>query len=494
MSSASVEISSEDCANDPVLAVLYNPELSYDDIEVLCDGHGFGAIETNDILTAYRILTRLTMYLSETESWSFGVLAAYDFQSPARAFDLDIAVVVGTRSELLLREITSWGLQGLKDKVNQLDILYSDSATVLTTLVLRIISIYSDLEFKLQLALSRSTLVKIHSELEGLLSNFHTENAEDDPPLVKKYRSFVTQLITELETTPFESVQQEMFQIVRDLHGMFVKFSQNSSSAHHVMDKYLSMDDDAIPPMSPTDMTSSSLESSWGALPGSPSPHSRTSVHTANTSPLSSSFIQDYKGNDNHRRTFSSSSTAFSTTSKSSVTDELPSMLHAFEVAKREERTRAPLPRKSSRSSMASEPSSSAFFNKHRIPPSLSFNTNSTQPKLLTGQQQSSSSSSSSDDTLQVKMVDNRMMVKVGASFMDMQEWLNRQNNTQPTSTMAMLKNSWQNKPNTTNTTTAPAEFKKPRKPLPPKWTNNKTLTDLENQFEKNYVTTMDNF
>jgi hypothetical protein len=490
--SASVEISSEDCANDPVLAVLYDPELSYDDIEVLCDGHGFGAIETNDILTAYRILTRLTMYLSETESWSFGVLAAYDFQSPARAFDLDIAVVVGTRSELLLREITSWGLQGLKDKVNGLDVLYSDSATVLTTLVLRIISIYSDLEFKLQLALSRSTLVKIHSELEGLLSNFQTESADDDPPLVKKYRSFVTQLITELETTPFESVQQEMFQIVRDLHGMFVKFSQNSSSAHHVMDKYLSMDDETIPPLSPADM-SSGLESSWGTLPGSPSPNSRTS---ANTSPLSSSFIQDFKGHgggDNHKRTFSSSSsTAFSTTSKSSVTDELPSMLHAFEVAKREERTRSSLPRKSSRSSMASEPSSlsSSLLSKQRIPPSLSFNTN-TQPKLLTQQQQQQPSSS--DDTLQVKMVDNRMMVKVGTSFMDMQEWLNRQNNSQASSTMAMLKNTWQNKP-TTTTTTTPAEFKKPRKPLPPKWNNNKTLTDLENQFEKNYVTTMDNF
>lgn len=489
MSTTSIEISPEDYENDPVLAVLYNPALSYDDIEVLCDGHGFGAIETNDILTAYRILTRLTMYLSETESWSFGVLAAYDFQSPARPFDLDIAVVVGTRSELLLREITSWGLQGLKDKVNQLDMLYSDSATVLTTLVLRIISIYSDLEFKLQLALSRSTLVKIHSELEGLLSNFQTDTP-DDPPLVKKYRSFVTQLITELETTPFESVQQEMFQIVRDLHGMFVKFSQNSSSAHHVMDKYLSMDDDAIPPMSPTDM-SSSLESSWGNLPGSPSPNSRTSNYTAHTSPLSSSFIQDFKGHggDNHKRTFSSSSTAFSTTSKSSVTDELPSMLHAFEIAKREERGRTSLPRKNSHSSMVSEQSSlsSSFFNK-RIPPSVSFNTN--QPKLLT--QNAQQQQSSPDDTLQVKMVDNRMMVKVGASFMDMQEWLNRQNNTQqkPQSTMSMLKNSWQNKP----TTSSAAEFKKPRKPLPPKWNSSKTLTDLENQFEKNYVTTMDNF
>lgn len=558
MSSAVVDIAPEDYENDPILKVLYNANLTQDDIDALSEG--FDSMDRDDVMTAYRILNKLTHYMSETESWSFGVLAAYDFQTPARHFDIDIAVVVGMKSENLLREISSWGIEKLKNKVNQLPVLYSDSATVLTTLVLRIISLYSDLEFKLQLALSRSTLVKIHSELEGLLTTFEShddvKDRREDPPLVKKYRSFVTQLITELETTPFEDVQQEMFQVVRDLHEMFLKFSsqhygQKQHKQRNIMDNFLSMEYDyedeehSNIPFSANHQQQFSSDGFRDEFLGSPSPNSRESVYTADTSPMSTSYMYGGKSTNNnntHKRTMSGSSSAFSlasgNTNKSSITEELPSMLHAFEVARREEqehKTGIPSTKKSTTSSRSS-------LGGGRIPKSLSYNQQYYHHTPIDYSQQHQHNElvhhptkvatattprvpeSASEQNVQVKMVGDRMMVKVGSSYMDMQDWLNKKNHSNPTenrqqSTMSMLRNAWGGKSNSQtpksidqmvdnsnnnnmkNSTSFPINKNPMTQQTPGDMNANQATTNpkhdwkgLENQFEQNYVASMDNF
>ena len=50
-------------------------------------------------------------------------------------------------------------------------------------------------------------------------------------PLVDAYRTFVAQLLSELESTPYETVQRELFQIIDDLQGMFTKFAAAKMSS-----------------------------------------------------------------------------------------------------------------------------------------------------------------------------------------------------------------------------------------------------------------------
>lgn len=221
--------------NDQVFMALYSDKLTYKDMKMLVSGFKNTA-RAKDILMAYRMLSALMKYLDESESWSFNMLNNYDFQRAVRQFDLDVAIVVGARAERLLAEIYSWNIPHLKKSVMGFSSYASDDATILTVLVFRILNEYSTLEFTLQLALSRATLIKIHHEMSSLFSKLPggAENSQQqysgeeqarNEALVNAYRGFVTSLLEELESTPFESVQQELFQIVRDLHTMFHKFS-----------------------------------------------------------------------------------------------------------------------------------------------------------------------------------------------------------------------------------------------------------------------------
>lgn len=469
---SSVSVVKLDDSNDHVLTVLHSEDLQYPDVEALVAG--LNPQRAQDILMSYRILSTLSQYLEETDSWTFCLLNNYDFQNNVRQFDLDVAVVVGKRAEHLLAEIYAWNISRLKRMVTNFSAYYSDEATILTVLVFRVVSKYSDLEFTLQLALSRATLVKIHYEMAGLFAKLPggAESTQKDAgstsrhnELVMAYRHFVSQLLEEIETTPFESVQQELFQVVHDLKSMFSKFSDSQ------MLKSLESDspnrDDTF-----FDLSSSmaSLSQSTGRLP---------------------SLAEEWQGSS-HNRTMSGSttfsampstkSTTFSTmpSMKSSLSEELPSMMHAFEMARhREEHVQSHQPRQAM--------SQSVDLAIHPQPPATSLSGQTTPPDTpgrgashapsemyMTPGTNSMTSSSiissppssistapvrtqkwtaapapfkpasvagsssalvkSGPDTgaMNVKMICNRMMIEVNGKFIDMQDWATSINSHAP--------------------------------------------------------------
>lgn len=457
-------VSRIDDSDDHVLAVLHSESLQYKDVEALVTG--LNPQRAQDILMSYRILSTLSQYLEETTSWTFCLLNNYDFQNNVRQFDLDVAIVVGKRAEHLLAEIYAWNIPRLKRMVTSMSSYYSDEATILTVIVFRIVSKYSDLEFTLQLALSRATLIKIHYEMAGLFSklpggsessvgrnNSGTSSGNDE--LVESYRRFVMQLLEEIESTPFESVQQELFQVVRDLQSMFSKFSDSQMLE--------SLEDS---PMSNT----------FFDLHGSGS-SSASTLSNSKLPPLAEEWQDDDfrtpgaasgKASQTHRRTFSNSTMFSSTTAasaKSTLSDDLPAVMQAFEVARKREEynkqhsenqhtTPPDTPVRSSSGAMHQQQHSSfksPTTSTVSSPSVLSSPTSSTSTN--TRQQMWSSASSvagssigglgsamvvkqqvehpvPAEGAMQVKMVSNRMMILVDGKYIDMQDWAAKMNSS----------------------------------------------------------------
>lgn len=424
---------------DHVLAVLSSESLQYKDLETLVVG--LNPQRAQDILMSYRILSTLSQYLEETNSWTFCLLNNYDFQSNVRQFDLDVAVVVGKRAEHLLAEIHAWNIPRLKRMVTQFSAYYSDEATILTVLVFRIVAKYSDLEFTLQLALSRATLIKIHYEMAGLFSKLpggsesnrsDVSSSAKNADLVESYRRFVTQLLEEIESTPFESVQQELFQVVHDLRSMFSKFSDS---------QMLKSLEDTTPQESTFfDLTTAKLP------PLAEEWQSNDFTETLKPAP------QPTK--NTHRRTVSNSTMFSSVTAastKSALSEDLPQMMQAFDLArKREEFTKhhqhvslsghttpPATPVRSTTTGPKSPETASMSCPSHVSSPTSSAST----PKQTWASSSVKSTRGSSGtlgsalaiknepEAMQVKMVSNRMMIFVDGKFIDMQEWATKVNN-----------------------------------------------------------------
>lgn len=469
---SSVSVVKLDDSNDHVLTVLHSEDLQYPDVEALVVG--LNPQRAQDILMSYRILSTLSQYLEETDSWTFCLLNNYDFQNNVRQFDLDVAVVVGKRAEHLLAEIYAWNIPRLKRMVTNFSAYYSDEATILTVLVFRIVSKYSDLEFTLQLALSRATLVKIHYEMAGLFAKLPggAESTQKDAgstsrhnELVMAYRHFVSQLLDEIETTPFESVQQELFQVVHDLKSMFSKFSDSQ------MLKSLESDspnrDDTFFDLS---SSTASLSQSTGRLP---------------------SLAEEWQGSS-HNRSMSGSTTFSAMPStksatfsnmpsmKSSLSEELPAMMQAFEIARhREEHVQLHQPRQAmSRSldlGMHPPPPATALSGQTTPPdtpgrsashaPSEMYMTPGTnsmtsssiissppssistapartqkwtaapapfKPASVAGSSSALVKSVPDTGAMNVKMICNRMMIEVNGKFIDMQDWATSVNSHAP--------------------------------------------------------------
>lgn len=441
---------------DHVLAVLSSESLQYQDLEALVVG--MNQQRAQDVLMSFRILSTLGQYLDETNSWTFCLLDNYDFQSNVRQFDLDVAVVVSKRAEHLLAEIHAWNIPRLKRMVTSFSAYYSDEATILTVLVLRIVAKYSDLEFTLQLALSRATLIKIHYEMAGLFSKLPggSESTRSDgsssaknADLVESYRRFVTQLLEEIESTPFESVQQELFQVVHDLRSMFSKFSNS---------QMLKSLEDAAQESTFFDLTTAKLP------PLAEEWQSNDFTETLKSAPQPTKTT--------HQRSVSNStmlSFATAASAKSALSEDLPQMMQAFDLArKREEFTKnhhqhAPVsghttppatPVRSTTTGPKSPETASMSCPSYLSSPASSASTphaKAAWPGSSVKSTRGSGSGSISSSTLgsalavkpepeamQVKMVSNRMMIFVDGKFIDMQEWATKVNN-QPHGTPASI-------------------------------------------------------
>lgn len=453
-SSSNVSLTFPNDDEDHVLTILHSESLQYRDMETLVAG--LNPQRAQDILMSYRILSTLTQYLEETNSWTFCLLNNYDFQSNVRQFDLDVAIVVGKRAEHLLAEIHAWNIPRLKRMVTSLTAYYSDEATILTVMVLRIVSKSSDLEFTLQLALSRATLIKIHYEMAGLFSKLpggsetgHTDSISGsrNDDLVESYRRFVTQLLEEIENAPFESVQQELFQVVRDLRSMFSKFSDSQMLK--------SLED------SPQENTFFDINSSNAAHTKLPplAEEWHDDDFTETPGPLPK-LSQTSKNNFNtHKRTVSSS-TVFSSgttaSARSTISEDLPHMMHAFEIARKREEynkhhqhasfssshtTPPDTPVRSTTADTKSPTASSISSPSILSSPTSSTSTHTRQQMWASTSQSKKSGSPSSNgalgsalvvknepEAMQVKMVSNRMMIYVDGKYHDMQEWAAKAN------------------------------------------------------------------
>ncbi|VVT46784.1 uncharacterized protein SAPINGB_P001385 [Magnusiomyces paraingens] len=552
--------------NDHVFMALYQDRLSYKDMKALISALGLSnSPRAHDILMSYRILSTLEKYLEETDSWSFNMLSNYEFQKNVRQFDLDVAIVVGARSEHLLAEIYSWNIPKLKKTIMGFSTYSSDDATILTVLVFRILNNYSTLEFTLQLALSRATLIKIHHEMCSLFTKipgadedplyddpYHRRERARNESLVEAYRRFVTSLLSELESTPFESVQQELFQIVRDLRSMFYKFADSNTSKNLKSLEQQSNQTGQPPlsnsepqtPLSPTPSSDPSLNIPKMTIPENlaandinnnnnnsnttkqPSAKNPTDIHpephfdnnykqqknnnnipdpTASkkmdTPPLSDSSrstLNSFFGSSIPTSTSSSflsgSTTRAKKTSRrktsgssssvvSSLSEELPNMLQAFELARRREEyfkqhqqqfssppgtpststtsdhdpLKTPTSSTTSDNIFSPESSTTSYFTsptQSSYGPELSSNSNSSSNPTSSSSSStithSTSMSSlhppppnanikhqspiaeaavSSEQMVQVKMVNGRMMMKIeNGQYVDMQEWADRAN------------------------------------------------------------------
>lgn len=398
--------------DDPILNLLTNQDASAEDFKSVMPY--MDPVQAQDITTCFHMLDRLEKYSREILAWPYQILANYQFHSQARQFDLDLAVLVGSRATSLLKEIYSWNIKALKDKAYKLSVLSSDANMVLTMLILRIGEEYDDLELDLQLAISRSTLVKIDHELVGLLSKFPNAGTaagttgksnikgQVGPPLVEKYRAFVKQLLSELKTTPFETVQQEMFQVVHDLQQMFLKFqSQHLGDENHSFNS-----------------------NNNSSILNQPLPFE-------NQGPPSPTLVNGEDVNStSHKHKYSTSESSYtnSSTAKPSIREELPSIMKAFDIKQhsRDQNQHWGL----SERQLAHFQEHNQYYSGTKLKQGL--NDMTSKPSYSKGGLSSLSESrpqqpTSSTSTLQVATINGKVMVATENGYQDMQQWLNSQ-------------------------------------------------------------------
>jgi hypothetical protein len=421
-------------ADDPIWGLLHKPDIEYNDVEAVCCN--LQPVDAEDIFISFHILTTLNQYVDEIQNWSlYSILSKYDFETPVRQFELDLSTIVHKRAQNIQTEIGSWNIQLLKEKVYGLPAFHSDAATVLTMLVLRVISAYNHLDFHLQLVIARSALVKMHYDLAAS-SMKRTGKAADEDPLVLQYRKFVKILVDQMRSSPDESTQ-ETLQIVQDLQLMYAKYSAHQ----HRMEDHMVFDHDTQTEFE----YGTSLSSASSSYVGSP--------QRLPTSPTASNWHDThYRGHSRSCSTSSSVGDLSTTSTKTTISEELPYMLHAFEVAKIEERNLAlarnhgNLLRKSPstasiRSTASKGPGTLSLLTNQagHFPPYPSFRVPSATTSIdERGSKHKSSltlsqkTETDTPGTLQVKKLGNRVMVKIGNEFVDMQDWLNKANSPRP--------------------------------------------------------------
>jgi hypothetical protein len=229
------------------------------------------------------------------------------------------------------------------------------------------------------------------------------KDSQHGTPLVEKYRAFVKQLLSELKTTPFETVQQEMFQVVHDLQQMFLKFQAHS----HGEDQDSSSFDQNNNP---------SILNQQFPFDGQPPSPTLFSEETYSSPKYASS----------------DSSYTNSSTTKSSIKEDLPSIMKAFDRKQH-------LIHGSRDPHWSHSERQLAHFQEHKpyVGPKLQGGLNNIMKKdgnngntIHHGPFQSSSQSGSpsvSTQSLQVVNINGKVMVATENGYQDMQQWLNSQ-------------------------------------------------------------------
>ncbi|RLV95369.1 hypothetical protein JA1_000906 [Spathaspora sp. JA1] len=204
--------------------------------------------------------------------------------------------------------------------------LISDSGTMLTSLILRIIKLKNEITEQLTVSYSKAKLIAIGQELEVM---------DEDESTVETYKSFIVSLLRQLneaiEMGDFEA-KYECLAVINDMEQMFEKFKLERMMrdlSQTIEDQHEEEPMDAPPP---------------SEVPSPPEDHSivedffdysdsdiTSSIYSSQQLPLVHSITRQQSS---HHAKDSLSSSAWSQHKPTTITEELPYLMTAFSSAK----------------------------------------------------------------------------------------------------------------------------------------------------------------
>lgn len=211
----------------------------------------------------------------------------------------------------------------------------SDSGTLLTSLTLRSIRLKDELRRKITIAYLKATLITIGSDLESMLS----DGMADHQATVTTYKQFVVSLLEQLnkaiEDENDEDVN-ECFAVISDMEQMFEVFKLETAQKA-TRDIVLSSKSGEYEPDSEDNSSeiATSIDGSelainddltWTSHGSSPQ-YTRPMVRSITKPSLA-------EGNEHHRKGLVSSLASTNILQKSTLSEELPYLMSAFNLAK----------------------------------------------------------------------------------------------------------------------------------------------------------------
>ncbi|EEQ36617.1 hypothetical protein CLUG_00740 [Clavispora lusitaniae ATCC 42720] len=215
----------------------------------------------------------------------------------------------------------------------------SDSGTLLTTLTLRSIKLKDELRDKVTIAYSKAKLITIGSDLESMLA----DNPNDESATVASYKQFVVSLLNQLnkaiEVDNTED-RNECLAVISDMEQMFEVFKLERASQKQASDSSdlvpasqepVKLEPDFSSSPSKFDYSDEYESSDEASTSQSMSSHTQPTVHSITKHSLSRSPDSSYVSK---RRESLSSFTSASILHKSTISEELPYLMSAFNSAK----------------------------------------------------------------------------------------------------------------------------------------------------------------
>lgn len=255
----------------------------------------------------------------------------------------------------------------------------SDSGTLLTSLTLRSIRLKDELRRKVTIAYLKATLITIGSDLETMLS----DEQKDQQATVSSYKLFVVSLLGQLnqaiEDENDEDVN-ECFAVISDMEQMFEVFKFETAQKASKDLVLSNSQDDSLQNLDDSCEVANSMDSSDCALnddltwtsQGTATSYLRPMVRSITKPALSDS------SNEHRRNGLMSSFASTSALQRSTITEELPYLMSAFNLAKtleedmhhykedEDEANEARMQRTSTQIPLRTSPSAQTHFLDHR--------------------------------------------------------------------------------------------------------------------------------
>lgn len=331
--------------DDPILALARDPNLNKEKAKtsrLILLIQGFPVVErkvSRLCLLSLNILQTLEKIELTLKNWAFMSLDInsanhFDATNPTdiKAFNNNVSQkVIISCQELTakLNKITA-DIDFITSALRTLSPIeyISDSGTLLTSLTLRNIRLKDELRDKVTIAYLKAKLITIGTDLESMLGGADTHEAT-----VKTYRQFVVSLLRQLNTALDQDDsddRNECLAVISDMEQMFEAFklerAQNIESDTDDISDYES--DDTSPSLQTVNLGLHSITLHSNTLYTPPMVHSITKQPMKLPEKLSDISFE------NTRRGSVTSMASTSMLQRSTITEELPYLMSAFNLAK----------------------------------------------------------------------------------------------------------------------------------------------------------------